>query len=73
MIEEVFFLQNDQDRRAELRPNIEILSFWGESIDDYLFLLDVEKKNFIFPLVFGKNILYHLWTFILEWKIGFLL
>ncbi len=48
MIEEVFFLQNDQDRRAELRPYIEILSFWGESIEDYLFLLDVREEKFYF-------------------------
>ncbi len=55
MIEEVFFLQNDQDRRAELRPYIEILSFWGESIEDYLFLLDVREEKFYFSSCFFPN------------------
>ena len=42
----MFFLQREQDRQAKLRPYVEILSFWGESIEDYLFVLDVEQQQF---------------------------
>lgn len=44
----MFFLQKEQSRREELRPYIEILSFWGESIEDYLFVFDVEQQQFYF-------------------------
>ena len=41
-------MQREQDRQAKLRPYVEILSFWGESIEDYLFVLDVEQQQFYF-------------------------
>lgn len=41
-------MQKEQNRREELRPYIEILSFWGESIEDYLFVFDVEQQQFYF-------------------------
>lgn len=41
-------MQKERNRREELRPYIEILSFWGESIEDYLFVFDVEQQQFYF-------------------------
>ena len=42
------FLKGEQDRRRLLEPYIEMLSFWGESIEDYLFILDVKEQQIYF-------------------------
>ena len=42
------FLERDVVRQTVLRPYIEILSFWGESIEDYLFVFDVKEQQFYF-------------------------
>ncbi len=41
-------MERKQDRRRLLEPYIEMLSFWGESIEDYLFVLDVKEQQIYF-------------------------
>ena len=41
-------MERDVVRQTVLRPYIEILSFWGESIEDYLFVFDVKEQQFYF-------------------------
>ena len=41
-------MEKDVVRQTVLRPYIEILSFWGESIEDYLFVFDVKEQQFYF-------------------------
>lgn len=41
-------MERDVVRQTVLTPYIEILSFWGESIEDYLFVFDVKEQQFYF-------------------------